>query len=233
MGYTGQLSTTKRIIAGSVTLFVAALVGIILVYGLDLRVIKEVSEAISAVAIRAPKLPPDPPKPEPVPNKAAGAASPANRHAKAAPVLAPKPKYMPPKPPTIAAAPQPGTGNQASAGAAPADGPGSGAGGSGTGIGSGGSKAVWRSGEIRNRDYPKSASHAKVGGVVETRFTIQPNGRVTQCQVTQSSGDASLDVITCRLIELRFRFKPATNSAGEPIASEYGWRQTWWLEQKR
>ncbi len=232
MAYTGQLSTTKRALSGGATLFAAALVGTALVNGLDLRVIREVSEAISAVSIRAPKPPAEPPKPEPAPNKTAKASSPANRHAKAAPVLATKPKYASPKPPTIAAAPQPGTGSASSAGAASVDGPGSGPGGNGDGSGAGVSKAVWRSGEIRNRDYPKSASQAKVGGVVETRFTILPSGRVTGCRVSRSSGDVSLDSTTCRLIEQRFRFKPATNSAGSPIASSYGWRQTWWLERK-
>ena len=65
------------------------------------------------------------------------------------------------------------------------------------------------------------------------RFTIEASGRVSGCRVTRSSGDASLDETTCRLIEERFRFKPATNAAGEAIASPYGWRQTWWLERRR
>lgn len=233
MGYTGQLSTRHRTLSGVGTLFAAALVGVGLVNGLDLRIVREVSEEISAVSIRAPKPPPDPPKPEPTVDKVAGPASPANRRAKAAPVLAPKPKVTPPKPPPIAAAPQPGTGNDGAAGAAPVAGPGSGAGGDGDGTGAGGSKAVWRSGQIENRDYPKSASRAKVGGVVEVRFTIQPSGRVTGCQVSKSSGEASLDATTCRLIEQRFRFKPATNAAGVAISSDYGWRQTWWLEGRR
>ncbi|WP_156420380.1 energy transducer TonB, partial [Sphingopyxis sp. H073] len=90
----------------------------------------------------------------------------------------------------------------------------------------------WRSGTIRDSDYPREASRARVGGEVEVRFTIEATGRVTGCRVSRSSGDASLDATTCRLIEERFRFKPATNAAGEAIRSPYGWRQTWWLERR-
>jgi protein TonB len=70
------------------------------------------------------------------------------------------------------------------------------------------------------------------GGAVEVRFTIEASGRVSGCRVTRPSGDASLDLTTCELIEERFRFKPATNAAGEPVASQYGWRQSWWLERR-
>src|SRR3546814_2001522 len=42
---------------------------------------------------------------------------------------------------------------------------------SGTG---GGTKAVLVSGRIEDRDYPKQAARAKIGGEVEVRFTIQP-----------------------------------------------------------
>ena len=64
------------------------------------------------------------------------------------------------------------------------------------------------------------------------RFRIETTGRVTRCRVTRSSGDTMLDATTCRLIEERFRFRPATNAAGETIASDYGWRQRWWLEPR-
>ncbi|WP_260583078.1 energy transducer TonB [Sphingopyxis sp. PET50] len=63
------------------------------------------------------------------------------------------------------------------------------------------------------------------------RFTVETSGRATRCRVSRSSGDASLDATTCRLIEERFRFRPATDPAGRAIASDYGWRQTWWLER--
>jgi len=229
-------------LSASAALLAVIAVGAGLASGLDLDVVRKASEAISTLAIPAAI----PPREEPVPHKtaaekASGKASAANKQAKAAQIVAPKPKLPPVHPPPVAAAPRPGAGNDTSAGATPNPGPGAGAGGRGDGTGAGGtgsgtgggSKAAWRSGEITDRDYPRDASRAKIGGVVETRFTIQANGRVSGCRVTRSSGDASLDATTCSLIEERFRFKPATNAAGDAITSQYGWRQSWWLERLR
>jgi protein TonB len=240
MVYSGQISRRQRIMSGGGALLAVVAVGFGLASGLDLDVVRKASQAIAALAIPAPP-PPEPVEPQTIASdKASGKASAANQHAKAAPVVAPKAK-LPPIVPPIAAAPQPGAGNDAAAGATPTPGAGSGAGGRGDGTGAGGagsgtgggSKAVWQSGTIRDRDYPPAASRARVGGEVEVRFTIQPTGRVTGCRVSRSSGDAALDATTCRLIEERFRFKPATNAAGDAIASAYGWRQTWWLEPRR
>ena len=222
--------------SGGAALFLVVAVGLGFASGLDLKVVRKASEAISAIAI--PAAPPEPVVPQTVPSKAAsGKASAANQHAAAAAVVAPKPKLPPITPPSVAAI-QPGIGQDASAGAAPNPGNGSGAGGRGDGTGAGGSgsgtgggtKAVWQSGAIQDRDYPAAARRARIGGEVEVRFTIEPTGRVAGCRVSRSSGDAGLDATTCRLIEERFRFKPATNAAGAPIASTYGWRQSWWLE---
>ncbi len=240
MAYTGQVSGRQKLISGGGALLAVGAVGLGLASGLYLDVVRKASDAIAAIALPAPP----PPREEAQPAKAStekvsGKASAANKHAKAAAVAAPPPK-LPPIAPPIAAAPRPGAGNDASAGATPNPGPGSGAGGRGDGTGAGGAgsgtgggtKAVWRSGTIRDRDYPREASRSKAGGEVEVRFTIEASGRVSGCRVTRPSGDASLDRTTCELIEERFRFKPATNAAGEPVASQYGWRQSWWLERR-
>ncbi len=241
MAYTGQISRQQRVVSSGGAFLAVIAIGLGLASGLDLHVVRTVSEAISAIAVSAPPPPPEPEVPKAIASeKASGKASAANKHAKAAPVAAPKAK-LPPIVPPIAAAPQPGAGNDPSVGATPNPGAGSGAGGRGDGTGAGGAgsgtgggtKAAWRSGTIRDSDYPRTASAAKAGGDVEVRFTIQPSGRVTGCRVTRSSGEAALDAATCRLIEDRFRFRPATNAAGDAIASAYGWRQSWWLERRR
>jgi protein TonB len=240
MAYTGQISARQRMVASSGAMLAAAAVGVGFVTGLDLDVVRKVSEAITAVTIPAPRSPPRTVVPQKTPGeKESGKASPVNRHAKAAAIVAPKPKVPPPEPPPVTTASHAGTGSDASAGAAPAPGPGAGGRGNGTGAGGagngtgGGTRAVWRSGRIDDDDYPDAASRARVGGEVETRFTILPTGRVAGCRITLSSGDASLDATTCRLIEKRFRFRPATNAAGDPVPSQYGWRQSWWLERRR
>ena len=64
-------------------------------------------------------------------------------------------------------------------------------------------------------------------GTVGVRFTVQPNGRVTGCRPSASSGNRDLDTRTCRLIEQRLRFSPALDSQGRAVASEaqatYSW----------
>lgn len=239
MAYIGQLSREQRGLAGAAALLATVAVGVGLASGLDLDVVRRANEAITAIALRAPELPAQKRIPKKTKtDKPSGTASAANKFAKAAAITAPEPK-LPPRTQPVNSASQPGAGSEASAGATNRAGPGSGAGGRGSGPGAGGagsgaggiSKAVWISGTIRNRDYPKEASRARIGGEVEVRFTIQPTGRVSGCRVTRSSSDASLDATTCRLIEDRFRFRPATNAAGETVASEYGWRQSWWLER--
>jgi len=240
MAYTGQVSRHQKIVAGGGAFIAVIAVGLGLATGLDLDVVRKTSNAIAAIALPAPVPPREEVAPAKAPSeKASGKASAANKHAKAAAIAAPPPK-LPPISPPVAAAPHPGAGNDASAGATPNPGPGSGAGGRGDGTGAGGvgsgtgggTKAIWHSGTIRDRDYPREASRAKAGGAVEVRFTIEASGRVSGCRVTRPSGDASLDLTTCELIEERFRFKPATNAAGEPVASQYGWRQSWWLERR-
>lgn len=237
MAYSGQITGRQRALSGLGTLLILAAVGLSLASGFVLPQIRRGSEAITAISLPLLAPPREEPAPEPQSaDKPSGRASAANRHARAAPVVAPKPKLPSIPPPPVAAAPNPGAGHDSTAGAAASPGPGSGAGGRGDGTGAGGagggSRAVWQSGVIRDRDYPEAASRANVEGVVEVRFTIQPSGRVTVCRVTRSSGDLSLDATTCRLIEERFRFRPATDAAGNPVASPYGWRQSWWLERR-
>ena len=226
-------------VAGGGALLAAVAVGFGLASGLDLDVVRKASQAIAALAIAA-SPPTEPVAPQNSPSDiASGKASAANQHAKAAPIIASKPK-LPPITPPVAAAPHPGTGSDASAGATPNPGAGSGAGGRGDGTGAGGSgngtgggtKAVWQSGTIRDRDYPRSAAKARAGGAVVAFFDVQVNGRATNCRISESSGNADLDATTCRLIEKRFRYRPAVDAQGRPVVSEEGWRQTWWLEER-
>lgn len=241
MAYRDGLNQKQRALALAGAALSAALLLGLLALGLNVRAVQVIAQSITAIAIPLPKAPP-PTEPETKANSAAsGRAAPPNIKSKAAPVEAPKPRVKLPKTNETPAAPKAAEGRDASSGATPKIGVGSGAGGQGDGTGSGGSgtgtgggtRPVWQSGTIKDRDYPRSSSSARRGGEVQTRFTILPNGRVQNCRVIRSSGDADLDATTCRLIAERFRFKPATNGAGEPISSQYGWRQSWWLENRR
>ncbi|ESZ86940.1 MAG: hypothetical protein Q27BB25_11595 [Blastomonas sp. CACIA14H2] len=58
-------------------------------------------------------------------------------------------------------------------------------------------------------------------------MTIGPDGRVTDCQVTGSSGHADLDEATCKNVTRRARFKPALDQAGNPISDTYSNAVRW------
>lgn len=108
-------------------------------------------------------------------------------------------------------------------------------GGSASGGGSGGSggggvtRARWASGSITNRDYPKAARKAGIGGAVTVHFDVGADGRVENCRVMVSSGSSLLDDTTCDLIEARFRYTPARDANGTAIPDIAGWKQDWWL----
>jgi len=72
---------------------------------------------------------------------------------------------------------------------------------------------------ITNDDYPPAALRAKEGGDVAVRFTISDVGRVEACEVTETSGSASLDAAPCRLIQRRARFLAALDERDRPRAT--------------
>ncbi|HYD38320.1 MAG TPA: energy transducer TonB, partial [Allosphingosinicella sp.] len=54
-----------------------------------------------------------------------------------------------------------------------------------------------------------------------------PSGRVSDCKVTRSSGSPALDSVTCRLIVARFRYRPARDAEGRPIAETISGEHVW------
>ncbi|GGN63408.1 hypothetical protein GCM10011349_47910 [Novosphingobium indicum] len=70
-------------------------------------------------------------------------------------------------------------------------------------------------------NYPTRAAREQRGGKVEFSARVTPEGRATDCRVTQSSGQPDLDEAACAGVERYLRFDPATNNNGEPIESEY------------
>jgi protein TonB len=71
---------------------------------------------------------------------------------------------------------------------------------------------------ISQVDYPPAALQAHEQGGVGFILTIGADGRVTGCQVTESSGSAALDGATCRIMQSRARYAPALDGNGRPIA---------------
>ena len=206
-----------------------------LLSGLAMRVAERASDSLTLIDIAEPPVPPPPPPPPLEASKPKGEPSPPNLRAVPSPVVAPPPKI--PRPTPVAAAPIASTGSASSAGASNVAGPGTGAGGIGNGFGGGGaggggSHAQRVEGQLSNSDYPVSAKLAGIEGLVAVRFTIQANGRVSGCQVVKSSGSSMLDGTTCRLIERRFRYRPARDSRGVAIAETATTSFTWGIERR-
>ncbi len=57
--------------------------------------------------------------------------------------------------------------------------------------------------------------------------TVGTDGRPTACRVQRASRDAAANAVTCRLAIQRFRFRAATDAAGNPVEAVYGWKQSW------
>lgn len=73
-------------------------------------------------------------------------------------------------------------------------------------------------------DYPADARRARAEGRVSFHLEISSRGRVSGCAITGSSGFPSLDVATCRILYGRARYRPARDSAGNPVpGTDNGW----------
>jgi len=234
-------TTSERVRAGAGVAALHLLLGYLFLSGLGVRLAETSSERLKVFNL--PEEPPPPlstPAEEPVPSEE-GAASPPSLNARPSPVVAPPPEIRLPIPPPVIASPKPteAEGAETSAGASAIDGPGTGAGGLGTGKGSGGQgsgsgsgrsrRAQLIRGSLRNEDYPRSALRDGAQGSVSVRFVVGPSGRVENCRVTRSSGHPGLDETTCRLILRRFRYRPALDAAGEPVAETVRKAYDWLL----
>lgn len=226
----------------AISLGIEVLVAAVLIYGLvGPGAVPHGPTSLVSVSLNRP-----PPQPAPASQRQKagatpdrGAAAPAGRKALASPILAAPQQVLLPHPPFAAI--KPATWVGVSAGAATL-GTGSGAGGQGVGTGSGsggegtgngngngggGTDPEWTGGKIRDRDYPKALREAFVSGMTGTLVSVGMNGRPTGCRVISRSGNAELDAVTCRLVMERFRFKPARNAAGQPVASDIEYEQEW------
>jgi protein TonB len=74
-----------------------------------------------------------------------------------------------------------------------------------------------RNNNISTDDYPDASRRAEEEGVVRVRFVIDTTGKVSACEVAQTSGFPRLDDATCKIIIRRWRYNPATQN-GQPVA---------------
>ena len=210
-----QMSSNRTLAIVMVAL-INGILGYALVQGLAYNVIKQAAEDLKTFDVEdEPPPPPDKPPPPPEDTPPPQIATPpplvrTNTPSPAivtTPVLNPTPPITPiarPAPPAPAAPPPPRVSQAAKA------------------------KGSLLS-LIGDDDYPQAAIRGDEQGTTAVRLSIGPDGRVTDCSVTQSSGSSSLDSTTCSVFRRRARFTPAKDQAGNPISDSYSQRVKWVL----
>ena len=211
MAYADQSMSGNRVIA----LIIVALIHIVLVYalvtGLAYEGIKKVMQRVSTVDIKEEvkkELPPPPKKVDlppplvapPVRINVAPAPPQIITVAEPPPAPPPPPIFVPPPP---AAPPPP---RFTPKGAVPKGNPGS-----------------WAT----TNDYPSRALREEREGTTGFRVAVGPDGKVTDCTVTSSSGHSDLDEAACANIRRRARFAPAMDGNGSPTTGTYSNRVRW------
>ena len=103
---------------------------------------------------------------------------------------------------------------------------------SGDGDGSGGGEAVEGprqiGGRIAYRDLPEGLLAEGREAAVRVVFAVRADGKAEDCEIDRSSGNSTIDALTCRLIEQRFRFRPALDRRGRPVRSYVQETHTWY-----
>ena len=212
MAYADQQMSGNKIIAIILVALIHVAVGYALITGLAFSAVRKAIERVTTVDINEPPPPPPdtPPPPQPDTPPPPVAPPPPISISVAPPPIQVQPNIPPPAPVIRivppAAPPAPPPPRFTPKGASPKGNPGS-----------------WATTD----DYPSRALREEKEGV--TRFTVQvsPEGRVTSCSVTGSSGTPELDDAACRAITRRARFNPATNGEGQPVAGTYSNSVRW------
>ncbi len=225
MAYTDQKMSGGKVAAIVIVALIHIALGYAFVTGLAYQYVKKVSKEFNTFDVQPPPPPPPPDEPPPPP--------PDQPAAQAPPVVSPPPIVRNPNPPpqivttvttppkvfipTPIAAPPPVV---VAPPAPPKPKVSQAAGIKGT------------PGQFFGRDnYPPAALRAGAQGRVRATLTVGTDGRVSNCNVTSSSGNSDLDSTTCRIARSRVRFTPAKDQTGAPIASTYPLSVVWNLEE--
>jgi protein TonB len=207
------MSKNRQIALGAVALL-HVLLGYAIVNGFAIKVVKKIMEPIEAVDVKEEAPPPEEPPPPPpqdieippyVPPPEVSVASdaPTNAITTQSEVSRPEPpRVAPPAPPAEPAPPA----------VAPTP-----------------ATPRGRGNVISTDDYPSASRAAEEEGVVRVSYVIGEDGKVSQCEVAQSSGFSRLDDATCKIIMRRWRFNPATRD-GKPVAERKTQPVRWKLE---
>jgi protein TonB len=209
----------SRIVAIIIVALIHVAVGYALVTGLAYSAVKKAIERVTTVDIEEPEEEPEeePPPPEPdiVPPPVAppppiniAVAPPPIQVQTVIPPPAPVARVVPPPapPPAPPAPPPPRRANPE-----PRNNTGS-----------------W----VTTADYPARALREEKEGVTRVNLTVNAEGRVSDCQVTGSSGSPELDEAACRNITRRARFNPRLDAQGNPTTGSYAIPIRWQIPER-
>jgi len=211
MAYADQQMSGNRITALIIVAILHIIVGYALVTGLAYEAVKKIKERVETFDVKEekpPEEPPPPPPDQPVPPPPIVAPPPPITFERPAPVL--QTVVEPPRvvlPPTVVApppAPPPPPAVDKSRPARP------------KGQGS------WAARIQEN--YPSAALRKEIEGTVGVRVTVGPDGRVSGCTVSGSSGSGDLDSAACEGMQRYARFEPALDNAGNPTSGSFSTR---------
>ncbi len=80
---------------------------------------------------------------------------------------------------------------------------------------------------IQTQDYPGASLAQNEEGTVAFEVLVGVDGKVQNCSIQSSSGSATLDEATCRIIQSRGLFYPARDQEGRPVEARYGNTVLW------
>ena len=209
MAYADQEMSGSRIVSIVIVALIHLVIGYLLVTGLAISAVKNVVQRVTTVDIDEPEPeeeepPPPPPDQEvappppvapPAPINIAPAPPPINTVSTIPPPSPPARVVPPPAPPAPPAAPPPPSR----------------------------ARAAQRDGQNRwaariQSNYPRRAVQREIEGNVGVAVTVGPDGRVTACSVTSSSGSEDLDQAACEGMQRYARYEPALDDAGNPTS---------------
>ena len=212
MAYADQQMSGNKVTTLVVVAVLHVVLGYALVTGLAYEAFKKVKEVTAAINIEEEKPPEEPPPPPPkqdTPPPPIVAPPPAITFNAPAPVMQTVQTPPPPAPAFVTAAPPP------PAPPPPKFQP----------------KAAQPKGQPGNwattNDYPSRALREEREGSSGFRVSIGTDGKVTDCQITRSSGSPDLDQATCDNVRRRARFTPATDGEGNPTTGSYASTIRW------
>lgn len=190
-------------------------IGYALITGLAYSAMKQVVERVTTVDIDEPpppeeEPPPPPPEPETAPPPPVAPPPPINVSTSPPPIQvqtnipppAPVQRIIPPAAPPAPPAPPPPPPAPSQARGAQPEG-----------------QSRWAARIQEN--YPSRAIRDEIEGRVGVSVTVGPNGRVSACSVSNSSGSSILDQAACEGMERYARFEPALDNAGNPTTGSY------------